>query len=332
MARRRVQRNRAETTPTGEERQEGKPVSTKTCCFSCAPGCHYTRKDVPMWQHRFNIINGYRMGYTSWKELLWTTFRLHNETINIWTHLLPFAIFLIWWPLWFYQNWGSDGGLFNCVITSSLFLASCTVCGLSVHFHLTGDLNKEWHNTTFCMDVGGIVVMIFIGYVAQSALVFKECRLEYYILHCSIPLLSVCIGFIAFTDWWAKHITTKITHAPFLAIAVAYSVCPMAHAYSLISRLPHDYGRDTFMFFWWTEILSIVSFGGGFLVWKLNLPERFWPAGTFDYLGHSHQIWHMFVNGGLFFMLCSNICAASKLNEFESGAFCRALDGTANVM
>ena len=36
------------------------------------------------------ILNGYRINYDSWKETLKSLFQVHNETINIWTHLLGF--------------------------------------------------------------------------------------------------------------------------------------------------------------------------------------------------------------------------------------------------
>jgi adiponectin receptor len=36
------------------------------------------------------------------------------------------------------------------------------------------------------------------------------------------------------------------------------------------------------------------SYGIGFLFFVTRFPERLFP-GTFDYIGTSHQIWHVFV-------------------------------------
>ena len=41
------------------------------------------------------ILNGYRINYDSWKETFKSLFQVHNETINIWTHLLGFFVCLI---------------------------------------------------------------------------------------------------------------------------------------------------------------------------------------------------------------------------------------------
>jgi len=40
------------------------------------------------------ILNGYRINYDSWKETLKSLFQIHNETINIWTHLIGFFVCL----------------------------------------------------------------------------------------------------------------------------------------------------------------------------------------------------------------------------------------------
>ena len=41
------------------------------------------------------ILNGYRINYDSWKETLKSLFQVHNEIVNIWTHLLGFLACLI---------------------------------------------------------------------------------------------------------------------------------------------------------------------------------------------------------------------------------------------
>jgi len=39
------------------------------------------------------IRSGYRINFQSKKSLFKTLFMIHNESINIWTHLLPFLVF-----------------------------------------------------------------------------------------------------------------------------------------------------------------------------------------------------------------------------------------------
>ncbi|ENN81179.1 hypothetical protein YQE_02424, partial [Dendroctonus ponderosae] len=40
--------------------------------------------------------------------------------------------------------------------------------------------------------------------------------------------------------------------------------------------------------------------GSAFLIYITKIPER-WAAGKFDYFGHSHQWWHLFVVGALYY-------------------------------
>lgn len=42
-----------------------------------------------------NIITGYRINYSTWRAILLSIFEWHNETINIWTHLVGFIIYMV---------------------------------------------------------------------------------------------------------------------------------------------------------------------------------------------------------------------------------------------
>ena len=50
--------------------------------------------EVPDYQVMIAITRGYRHGL-DYKDCLLSIFRLHNETINIWTHLLGFLFFSV---------------------------------------------------------------------------------------------------------------------------------------------------------------------------------------------------------------------------------------------
>lgn len=46
-------------------------------------------------EHQWNryILTGYRINYTSWPLIIKSLFEWHNETMNIWTHLLGFCAY-----------------------------------------------------------------------------------------------------------------------------------------------------------------------------------------------------------------------------------------------
>ena len=41
------------------------------------------------------ILTGYRINYDSWPAILKSIFQWHNETMNIWTHLVGFIVYVI---------------------------------------------------------------------------------------------------------------------------------------------------------------------------------------------------------------------------------------------
>lgn len=53
-------------------------------------------EDVPE-EDQWNTFlrTGYRINYTTWKQIIMSLFEWHNETINIWTHLIGFITFFI---------------------------------------------------------------------------------------------------------------------------------------------------------------------------------------------------------------------------------------------
>ena len=49
-------------------------------------------QEVPDHHKEISISDGYRQRL-EYKDCLWSIFKIHNETVNIWTHLLGFLIF-----------------------------------------------------------------------------------------------------------------------------------------------------------------------------------------------------------------------------------------------
>ena len=41
------------------------------------------------------IKSGYRINYTTWQSILWSVFEVHNESMNVWTHLVGFIVCFI---------------------------------------------------------------------------------------------------------------------------------------------------------------------------------------------------------------------------------------------
>ena len=53
---------------------------------------------------------------------------------------------------------------------------------------------------------------------------------------------------------------------------------------------------------WWMLFPYIVA-GVGVLFYVTHFPEIKVPTGVFDIFGHSHQIWHVFIFSGNYFLM-----------------------------
>ena len=99
------------------------------------------QSQAPPWQKQKHILRGYRIGL-SMKETILSLFVLHNETMNVWTHLvgsLYFLCTLLYNGPVLSQN--SSGAAIQPDILPtwplSIYALSATLCmGLSAIFHL----------------------------------------------------------------------------------------------------------------------------------------------------------------------------------------------------
>ena len=58
------------------------------------PSCEGQLSDIPVWNKDNEYVkSGYRVNYSSNKEIAWSFFQFHNETVNIWSHFLGKVIF-----------------------------------------------------------------------------------------------------------------------------------------------------------------------------------------------------------------------------------------------
>lgn len=52
-------------------------------------------EDVPAQFREMFICSGYRKPYGSALDCVKSAFQLRNETVNVWTHFVPFLLFLV---------------------------------------------------------------------------------------------------------------------------------------------------------------------------------------------------------------------------------------------
>ncbi|KAF5805176.1 hypothetical protein HanRHA438_Chr05g0215791 [Helianthus annuus] len=264
------------------------------------------------------ILKYYRADWPL-KHAFISLFLFHNETLNVWTHLIGFIAFLVltianltdlyqvadflhvsrWvfssdhslnntrqmmssyidtspqhievtrWPLYVYL-----GGSMFCFVASSV----CHLFSCHSH-HLNCRLSQ--------LDYTGIAVMIIASFFPQI----------YYIFQCNPVWQYVYLGIITVLGLFAIMVLLSPTRMRgkyrsmrtliFVAMGL-FGVIPAIHATIINWNVPQ---RNTTLGF---ESAMGLFYLVGAMFYVSRVPEK-WRPGWFDLVGHSHQIFHVFV-------------------------------------
>ncbi|KAI6083015.1 mPR-like GPCR protein [Hypoxylon rubiginosum] len=244
-----------------------------------------TWHQIPEWQRDNKyILSGYRQAKANYLEILASLTFLHNETCNVYTHLVG-ALLLPLIAVAFMRVL-SEPQFLNVSETDYAMFGIYFLCAecclvLSATFHLLAahshDVDQFWHR----MDLLGIVIVIVGTFVPGIHYIFS-CDPGLQKLHWGIIIAS---GFTTAGLTSIPGLTTprwrNAKVGSFVALG-ASAFIPLLHGVQL-------YGLEYMLQYsgmrWY--MLELILYGAGF-----RIPERFAP-GKFDIWGSSHQIFHI---------------------------------------
>jgi adiponectin receptor len=254
-----------------------------------------TYDELPAWlTDNPHLLSGYRL-YTTYTENWYSTLQWHNETVNIWTHWLGSLLFI---GVIFYSAISLSP---NATAADRAWFAfySCTV---SITLFLSGLFHTHYPTSEralviFCsMDTAGISLL-----TAGSAMLISNysmyCMKVYQGMWLGLLILVNLVGLVGpfFKEWTSPRF--RIVRTIALLTAAGLSVAPVAMAIGMQGGIPNDWPKMTAV---WIGVCVFCYLLGAF-VYVFQIPER-WAPGKFDYIGASHQIWHVLV-----------VCAAASL-------------------
>ncbi|XP_078430794.1 heptahelical transmembrane protein 4-like [Wolffia australiana] len=280
-------------------------------------------------KHNEFVVGHYRCEWPL-KDAIHSVFAIHNETINVWTHLIGFFIFLTLtlyggnkipamaealyarqtnslagfsissltnttgfmnhyqmtnlssqpnpaitrWPLFVFL-----GGAMFCLLTSS----ACHL--LSCHSEHTSYIMLH-------LDYAGISTLIVTSIVPQIYYTFA-CdpfyRAVYTATILALGLLTVLISLIPVFE---KPEFRFVRSLVFVIMGLS-GWGPIAHKLASYGGEPAALVTTMYEFF------MNVCYGVGVVIYATRIPER-WRPGKFDLVGHSHQLFHLFVIAGAY--------------------------------
>jgi predicted membrane channel-forming protein YqfA (hemolysin III family) len=231
------------------------------------------------------ILNGYRYNL-SWSECVASFFLFHNETLNIWTHFAGFLLF----TSYFLRDFISSGYYHNLFSTANtddylmllFYVLSIIFCMIaSTMLHLLSGCSAKLYTSCLQLDLFGVSVATLASFFIGLHLLFK-CHLYTRIFY---QLAIILLIIIVTMHLVLKHDDT-IDSKGFIAVILAGFI-PLFHWVYM-----NGYSSDVSYFFS-NVIMFYVIFGAGVFFFRTKIPERFAP-GYFDYVGASHQLWHIF--------------------------------------
>ncbi|KAG0476564.1 hypothetical protein HPP92_013405 [Vanilla planifolia] len=282
-------------------------------------------------KHNEFIVNYYRSEWPL-KQTVLSVFSIHNETLNIWTHLIGFLVFLALtgYALSIFQ-FGVGGEPFVGSTTvgnsSSTFVPLQSLLGIgyrSVNFDVIPTALhpvSRWPfylyllGAMFCLLMSGAChllschsaktsyVMLRLDFAGISGLIVSSFYpLVYYPFACNPFIRDLYLSSI--TVFGAAVVIVSLlpvfdspqfrpVRAVLFACMAASGIVPIAHKLMAFGYRPEAVLTTVY------EAAMLAFYGLGVVVYALRVPER-WMPGRFDLAGHSHQLFHALVVAGAY--------------------------------
>ena len=229
-----------------------------------------TYDDIPEWYSANEYVyHGYRLPQSSIKSLTLSIFKIHNETFNIWTHIIGFGLFLFLYFKFSIRN--VDEPL--SIIPICVYLLGTMVCFIgSILMHTYYPHSEHTCNVLCKLDYSGIFTLIFTGYMCfihYEFFCYPTLQIVYYTLLSIVGIVTLFIicnrnkllrslsflsfGISSFVPIIHKRIFLKDTNEALikksgevlLYISVTLAVCILGILFYIL-RIPERIHRDFF--------------------------------------------------------------------------------------
>ncbi|XP_049449304.1 membrane progestin receptor gamma-B-like isoform X2 [Epinephelus fuscoguttatus] len=251
----------------------------------------FTINQVPKVFHEDSIISGYRHPRSSATDCILSLFQLTNETLNIWTHFLP-----TWYFLWklvtvvLMQTAWQDSFIWPLLI----FLLTCCIYPLaSSCAHTFSSMSVRARHICFFFDYGALSFYSIGSSIIYSAYVFPDKWVNSLFHRCYIPITVInsviCTSVACYSRFPESQSPKFSKYLRVVAFAFPYLFDNIPLFYRVFLCVGEGCtDNDTNILHYYHIALAFLT---GFL-FATHLPERLAP-GSFDYIGHSHQLFHV---------------------------------------
>nr|XP_028566159.1 LOW QUALITY PROTEIN: membrane progestin receptor delta [Podarcis muralis] len=247
------------------------------------------------------IISGYRHPKSSALDCVLSSFQLNNETINIWTHFLPTWYFLwrflmLSYSLDFWRDTYSWPFLAYMVLVCLYpFTSSCA--------HTFSTMSTHARHICYFLDYGALSLYSLGCAITYGAYAMPDVWVDGPLHHCFVPLAALNSFICTSLSCYSRFLELECPSLCKILRTTAFAYPFLFDNIPLFYRLLFCFGEDCA----WNDSIPgyfyhlIFAALTGFL-FASHLPERLAP-GRFDYIGHSHQLFHICAVVGTHFQL-----------------------------
>ncbi|GAB7362029.1 hypothetical protein MBLNU230_g2063t1 [Neophaeotheca triangularis] len=248
-------------------------------------------EDLPPWQRdNHYIYAGYRPASNSYRGCFNSLGYLHNETVNIYTHLVGALLAALAGTVLYgvvKPRYG-QATREDVLVLGCYFFGAVACLGMSATYHAISNHSDEVARFGNKLDYLGIVVLIwgsfipsiYYGFAAEPALIRA-----YWTMITTVGAATIVVVL------YPKFRTPEwrpVRALMFVAMGLS-AIIPVVHGISIygVSRLEKQIGLS------WLVMQGLLYISGA-VIYAARVPERLRP-GAFDIWGSSHQVFHVLV-------------------------------------
>jgi adiponectin receptor len=248
-------------------------------------------KDLAGWrQDNEYITSGYRTPSGSFQKCLGSLKHIHNETVNVYSHLLGGFLFLglFFYVLWKISRQYTTIRRVDYIVFMAFFVGIITCFFLSALFHTIANHSEIVAARGVQLDYVGIVLLIW-GAAMPSVYYGFYCNPNlqkvYWIVLSSVAFSCILI---TFNPRFQSSQLRPYRAVMYTALGVSTTI-PIVHGI-LIHGWEIQNQRISFTYVFLTAGLDLVAA----VIYSIRFPERWHPI-RFDIYGQSHQLLHVIV-------------------------------------
>ncbi|KAA0184706.1 hypothetical protein HAZT_HAZT004112 [Hyalella azteca] len=248
------------------------------------------------------ILNGYRVNY-SFSQVIISLFKVNNETVNFWTHIVP-AVYFAWKLAFLYSSQPLLSDPYW--IPLSCYLFSCMAYPLaSALAHAFSCMSPFSSHLCFFLDYSTLSFYSWGAAVFYYSYCFPESALHTYYSYSYLPisaLNSVLSTFLACSSRLKKQSRFATTFR-LGSFVVPYIWVSSPLVYRLLTCDPITDSCAESSYFHVSQFVLVLAAS---FFYATHIPERFLP-GYFDFIGHSHNLLHVFGISATYQQMCGGL-------------------------